>query len=65
MHKVSPPGSAEAIKDGCLCPQIDNHFGLGWGGLGEKYGWVVTESCPVHRSEEWGAEEESGGWDNG
>jgi hypothetical protein len=42
------PGSVEAIRAGCICPQIDNHFGRGYGGDGEKYGWIRNFDCPIH-----------------
>ena len=42
------PGTKEAETLGCSCPIHDNHRGKGWGGDGEKYGWVVNEDCPLH-----------------
>lgn len=46
------PGSKHAVDCGCLCAEADNHYGKGWGGDGEKYGWVITEGCPIHRRSE-------------
>lgn len=42
------PGSPEAREKGCKCPVIDNHFGKGWGGNGDEFGWVFSSICPVH-----------------
>ncbi len=42
------PGSSEAVARDCKCPVIDNHHGLGYGGDGARFGWYVSESCPVH-----------------
>lgn len=46
------PGSDAAIKAGCTCPVLDNGHGRGVGGNGEKYGWWITEGCPLHGKEE-------------
>jgi hypothetical protein len=45
---VPKPGSDEARAEGCFCARMDNCYGRGWGGDGERYGWCVTEGCPVH-----------------
>jgi len=42
------PGSNEAIDAGCTCPVLDNGHGRGYLGNGEKYGWVLSEDCPLH-----------------
>lgn len=42
------PGSKEAVDTGCICPVYDNHYGRGYGGEGEKYGWCVNGECPLH-----------------
>lgn len=42
------PGSEEAIKQGCICPVIDNHYGEG---LPNGDFWY-TEGCPVHTNNE-------------
>lgn len=46
------PGTREAWKAGCVCPLMDNAYGKGYFGDGEKYGWVVTGGCPVHAPED-------------
>lgn len=43
-----PPGSPEAIEAGCTCPVLDNGHGRGAFGDGEKYGYWMSESCPLH-----------------
>lgn len=53
MRKPNP-GSDAAVKQGCICPRIDNHYGKGKGGDGEKYGWFIVGSngkdngCALH-----------------
>jgi hypothetical protein len=42
------PGMAGAKRLGCTCPAIDNHHGLGRGGDGNKFGWFVSSTCPLH-----------------
>lgn len=42
------PGSREAGEQGCICPVLDNGHGRGYLGDGEKFGWVVNMSCPMH-----------------
>lgn len=42
------PGSEAAREQGCVCPVIDNHHGLGRRGDGDQHGWLVIESCRVH-----------------
>lgn len=42
------PGSPEAIKQGCTCPVLDNGYGKGIYGEGEKFGWWVSQDCPLH-----------------
>ncbi len=42
------PGSPEAVQRGCACPVIDNGHGRGHLGEGEKYGWWMNASCPLH-----------------
>ena len=46
--KVLPnPGSKEAVKIGCTCAVLDNHYGAGiYGGRGGTF-WV-SASCPLH-----------------
>ncbi len=40
---VPNPGSEEAVKAGCRCPVIDNHYGKG-----TPYGFWMSEDCPLH-----------------
>ena len=42
------PGSDTAQTFGCLCPVVDNARGKGRGCNGEKYGWIISSSCPLH-----------------
>lgn len=42
------PGSEQALTEGCTCAVLDNARGKGWFGDGEKYGWWITTSCPLH-----------------
>ena len=44
---IPNPGSAEAGKQGCLCPVMDNHRGAGIPMNGELVFWM-TVGCPVH-----------------
>lgn len=44
-----PPGSREAVKAGCTCPIVDNHFGRG--AYPTKSGpviYIYNATCPVH-----------------
>lgn len=45
---LGAPGSAEALGRGCSCPVLDNAYGRGVMGDGEKFGWWQTEGCRVH-----------------
>lgn len=45
--ETPPPGSTEALHQGCTCPMIDN--GYGWGYRGYSAVFVYTEGCPVHK----------------
>lgn len=42
------PGTADATKQGCACPVMDNHHGAGRYGRGEQYGWFVSAACALH-----------------
>lgn len=47
------PGSDEAIKEGCLCPRMDNSYGRGYmGGVRDKETgeliFVRRADCPLH-----------------
>ena len=46
------PGSDAAIKMGCTCPVLDNAHGRGVMGDGEKHGYWITRSCPLHGEKE-------------
>lgn len=48
MTEVPKPGTKEARERGCKCPVIDNYHGLGRGGDGAKWGWIVNDGCPLH-----------------
>ena len=52
-RNIPPPGSDEAIKQGCTCPVLDNNHGKGilWEG---KICWWRNGECPLHghKSEE-------------
>lgn len=41
-----PPGSDEALAEGCTCPILDNAHGRGIMGLGKDF--VVAQGCPLH-----------------
>jgi hypothetical protein len=46
------PGTISAFKSGCTCSIIDNHYGKGYRGDGSRWGWVMSETCPIHGSKE-------------
>ena len=46
------PGTEAAAEKGCLCARMDNHHGRGRYGDGDRYGWFITEGCPVHDARE-------------
>ena len=46
MKPVPNPGSYEAIKHGCLCPVLDNGYGVGIDGKGKMF-WIDVD-CPIH-----------------
>lgn len=53
MNTVTPdPGSNAAIKQGCICPVLNNARGKGIGGNGAKHGWWITEGYPLHGKKE-------------
>ena len=41
------PGSQEARKQGCNCPVMDNHYGMGRL-VGAERVFVTNQGCPVH-----------------
>jgi len=48
MTDLPTPGSKDATDQGCTCPVVDNHYGRGYFGFGDEYGWVMQEDCPIH-----------------
>lgn len=42
---IPNPGSAKAIKKGCICPVLDNRHGKG---AFDCNGFWITEGCPLH-----------------
>jgi transcriptional regulator with XRE-family HTH domain len=48
MSNKPNPGSKEAQVLGCVCPVLDNSYGKGYLGDGEKFGFVMNENCPLH-----------------
>lgn len=42
-----PPGAPEAVRLGCVCPQIENHHGRGFLQDGRTR-WWTRQDCPVH-----------------
>lgn len=40
------PGSHDAVKAGCTCPVIDNHYGKGRREDYKEY--LVNDTCPLH-----------------
>lgn len=60
MTKETPnPGSPEAVKQGCLCPVMDNHNGRGFfmGEIGPLF-WMSRE-CPLHGPKDENRKEQS------
>lgn len=50
MDDTPPPGSDEALDQGCKCPVLDNGHGDGRFGNGEQFVYVM--GCPVHEDED-------------
>lgn len=46
------PGTPEAVAQGCQCPCMDNGHGRGYLGDGERFGWVMSDTCPLHGKKE-------------
>ena len=42
------PGSDLAIKQGCVCPVLDNEHGKGYMGMSGIF--VQRAGCPVHKA---------------
>ena len=50
MNATPPPGSPEAVEQGCTCPVFDNCKGRGCG-LTDKDGkplYYIHKRCPLH-----------------
>lgn len=45
------PGTEAAKQIGCTCPVMDNSYGRGRYGDGDKYGWWISGNCPIHAEE--------------
>jgi len=43
-----PPGSDLALKNGCNCAVMDNHYGRGFGNPPQFW---INEDCPLHGAE--------------
>jgi len=43
-----PPGSNLALKNGCNCAVMDNHYGRGFGNPPRFW---INEDCPLHGAE--------------
>lgn len=52
---VPPPGSPDALAQGCRCPIIDNHYGAGFGEHPESGlpMYVFNADCPMHGGGDW------------
>jgi hypothetical protein len=50
---IPPPGSADAVYAGCLCPEIDNARGRGRVGPDGKRWFVFVVDCPLHGNADW------------
>ena len=46
--KWPPPGSNEAVAQGCTCPVMDNHHGVGIVRSDGAVYWV-DQTCKVHK----------------
>jgi hypothetical protein len=40
-----PPGSDEALEEGCTCPVLDNPY------MGVEGEYVISMDCPIHGEE--------------
>lgn len=47
--ETPPPGSEEAVRLGCLCPVMDNHYGRGFEITGHQSYWYNAD-CPLHEA---------------
>lgn len=46
---IPNPGSPLALERGCICAEIDNHYGVGFG---RPPCFWITEGCPLHAPRE-------------
>jgi hypothetical protein len=46
LTEIPYPGSANALKQGCICPVMDNCHGQGINGKGTLF-WMNAD-CPLH-----------------
>jgi hypothetical protein len=46
--QILNPGSPEALREGCLCPVIDNHYGKGVDRGNGKIDYWKSADCPLH-----------------
>jgi hypothetical protein len=46
--RIPAPGSDEAIRQGCLCPVMDNHHGRGFPIGKYETSFYIVERCPLH-----------------
>ncbi len=46
LEDLPNPGSEAGIAVGCLCSVVDNHYGMGYGGMAGVFKMDAT--CPVH-----------------
>lgn len=46
MPYIPPPGSDDAIEQGCTCPVMDNGRGYGYMGMAGVY--FMQADCPLH-----------------
>lgn len=46
-ERIPTPGHPDAVRSGCLCPQIDNHYGKG-APYPDGQRFIVRGDCPLH-----------------
>ena len=46
------PGSPEAVKQGCTCPIMDNHNGIGMGYIDDEGNpsFYINGNCKLHNT---------------
>ena len=53
IHNAPNPGSDKALKKGCTCDVLNNHYGRGpERTIDHAWGWWITEGCPIHAVKE-------------